>query len=153
MLTAFFADEGFKTSPTVIERNVGEMANLDACGLFQAEADGRAVGVATASLEFGIEHGWSAEMGDLYVVPAWRGQGVAGRLIEALEAFLRSKSVGGYQVTVTGQAEERHAVTGFYRKLGFEDEGRRLLYKNLRQSHGDIVDEPGVAKGGSSKKS
>ncbi len=153
LLTAFFAEKGFATSPAIIERHVGEMASLEACGLFQAEADGKTVGVATASLEFGIEYGWSAEMGDLYVEPTWRGQGVAGRLIEVLEAFLRDRGVGGYQVTVTGQAEDRHGVTEFYRNFGFKDEGRRLLYKNLAQSHRDIVDEPGLAQRGSREKS
>jgi GNAT superfamily N-acetyltransferase len=132
LLTAFFAEEGFETAPTTVERHVGEMAKLDICGLFQADADGEAVGVATASLEFGIEYGWSAEMGDLYVVPSWRGRGVAGQLIDALEAFLIARGAAGYQVSVTQQAEERHRLSRYYRMRGFRDDGRRLLFKRLR---------------------
>ncbi len=44
---------------------------------FVATASGQSVGVATISLDFGIEFGWSAEMGDLYVLPEWRGHRVA----------------------------------------------------------------------------
>ena len=132
LLTEFFAEEGFATEPATIERHVAEMARLDTCCLFQAETDAEAVGVATASLEFGIEYGWSAEMGDLYVTPRWRRRGIAGQLIETLEAFLIRKGVGGYQVTVTPHAEKFHALTGYYRRLGFRSEGRRLLFKSLR---------------------
>ena len=134
LLARFFEEEGFATPPTDIAKHVGEMVGLDVCGLFQAEAGGEAIGVTTASLEFGIEYGWTAEMGDLYVVPRWRGRGVAGQLIDAVEAFLMSRDAAGYQVTVTPHSERHRALTGYYRKLGFEDEGRRLLFKGLRAS-------------------
>ena len=132
LLIAFFAEEGFVTAPGIIRHHAAHMAKLDACGLFQAEADGQVVGVATASLQFGIEYGWTAEMGDLYVAPSWRGRGIAGKLIEVLEAFLISKGAAGYQVTVTADAEQRHGLTSYYRRLGFRSEERRLLFKSLR---------------------
>jgi ribosomal protein S18 acetylase RimI-like enzyme len=131
LLIAFFAEEGFPTPAAIVERHAGEMAKLDTCGLFVAEVASEAVGVATASLEFGVEYGWSAEMGDLYVVPEWRGRGVAQRLVTALEAFLIDRGCAGYQVSVTEEAERRHGLAGYYRKLGFEDEGRRALFKRL----------------------
>ena len=90
-----------------------------------------AIGVATVSLEFGIEFGWSAEMGDLYVVLERRGQGVSQALVRAIEAYLRVKGAKGYQVTVTPYAEEHHALGKFYEKLGFAGEGRMILHKTL----------------------
>jgi GNAT superfamily N-acetyltransferase len=132
LLIAFFDAEGFRTQAAVIERHVAQMSRLDTCGVFLAEAESDAVGVATASLEFGIEYGWSAEMGDLYVTPLWRGRGVAKRLIEALEAYLIDKGCAGYQVSVTEEAERRHGLARYYRTLGFKDEGRRVLFKRLR---------------------
>jgi GNAT superfamily N-acetyltransferase len=107
------------------------MATLDVCGLFQAEAGGTVIGVATVSMDYGIEFGWSAEMGDLYVLPEWRGSGTSRALVNAVEDFLRSRGAHGYQVTVTPFAEEHHALKQFYDKLGFDNEGRVILWKDL----------------------
>ena len=132
LLTRFFAEDGFETSPQVIDTNTRKLATLDACGLFIAVKENVAVGVATISLEFGIEYGWSAEMGDLYVLPELRGAGVARVLIDAVEQFLVERGAAGYQVTVAPHGHE-NALNAFYTKLGFEDEGRVLRYKTLRR--------------------
>jgi len=131
LLQRFLVEEGFSTPSDVIAQNTRALAGLSNCGLFVAEDDGVAIGVATLSLEFGIELGWSAEMGDLYVLPEWRGKGVSRLLIDGAEALLRTKGAVGYQVTVTPFAEEHHALGKFYEKLGFESEGRLILYKRL----------------------
>jgi GNAT superfamily N-acetyltransferase len=131
LLQRFFHEEGFDTPDDVIAANTRSMASLDVCGLFQAEADGVVIGVATVSMDYGIEFGWSAEMGDLYVVPEWRGKGVSLALVQAVEDFLRGRSASGYQVTVTPFAEEHHALKHFYDKLGFDGEGRVILWRNL----------------------
>jgi ribosomal protein S18 acetylase RimI-like enzyme len=127
LLIAFFREEGFDTPEDTIRANVATMAGLETCGLFIAGTEG----VATVSLEFGIEYGWSAEMGDLYVVPAARGKGVAKALVAAVEAFLAEKDAAGYQVTVAPHAADQ-GVAGLYRKLGFGNEGRVILYKSLK---------------------
>ena len=93
--------------------------------------DGQTVGVATVSSEFGIELGWWAEMGDLYVVPAARGQGVAKALVEAAEGWMKVRGIAGYQVTVTPVGQEHHGLMEYYRKQGFDSEGRLLLFKQL----------------------
>jgi GNAT superfamily N-acetyltransferase len=131
LLQRFFAEEGFSTPAAVIAQNTRTLAGLPNCALFIAEDNGKAIGVATLSLEFGIEFGWSAEMGDLYVLPEWRGKGVSRLLVDAAEAFLCGKGAVGYQVTVTPFAEEHHALGQYYEKLGFESEGRLILYKWL----------------------
>jgi GNAT superfamily N-acetyltransferase len=131
LLQRFFVEEGFSTEAEVIARNTKMLAGLSNCGLFVAEGNREVVGVATLSLEFGIEFGWSAEMGDLYVLPEWRGKGVSRLLIDGAEALLKAKGATGYQVTVTPFAEEHHALGRFYEKLGFESEGRLILYKRL----------------------
>ncbi len=131
LLQRFFVEEGFSTSADVIAQNTRTLAALPNCALLITEDDGVAIGVATLSLEFGIEFGWSAEMGDLYVLPEWRGKGISRLLVDAAEALLRTKGAAGYQVTVTPFAEEHHALGKFYEKLGFESEGRLILYKRL----------------------
>lgn len=131
LLTRFFREEQFATPDDIIRRNTATLAGLDTCGLFIAEADGGTVGVATVSLEFGVEFGWGAEMGDLYVVPDWRGKGVSRRLVQAIEAFLKERGASFYQVTVTPYAQDAHDLGKFYEGLGFGSEGRLILAKPL----------------------
>jgi hypothetical protein len=73
LLQRFFREEAFETDDNTIATNTKRMASIDTCGLFLAENEGKALGVATVSLEFGIEFGWSAEMGDFYVSHALDG--------------------------------------------------------------------------------
>jgi GNAT superfamily N-acetyltransferase len=131
LLIRFFREEQFDTPDEIIRRNTATLAGLDTCGLFIAEADGKTVGVATVSLEFGVEFGWGAEMGDLYVLPVWRGKGVSRRLVLAIEAFLKGRGASFYQVTVTPYARDAHDLGKFYEGLGFDSEGRLILAKSL----------------------
>jgi GNAT superfamily N-acetyltransferase len=131
LLTRFFREEGFDTPDEVIRRHAAIMAGLDNCGLFVAENLGNAIGVATISLEFGIEFGWGAEMGDLYVLPEWRGKGLSRRLVLAIEDFLKMRGATFYQVTVTPYAQEAHDLKAFYDRLGFDSKGRLILAKKL----------------------
>ena len=89
------------------------------------------MGIATVSMQYGIEFGWLGEMGDLYVLPNRRGIGIARKLVDAVEDFLKTRGAAGYQVTVTPHARQIHAMTDFYRKLGFKGEGREILHRQL----------------------
>jgi GNAT superfamily N-acetyltransferase len=131
LLIRFFREEQFDTPDEIIERNTATLAGLDTCGLFVAEAGGRIIAVATVSLEFGVEFGWGAEMGDLYVLPDWRGKGVSRRLVLAIEDFLKDRGASIYQVTVTPHARDAHDLGKFYEGLGFGSEGRLILAKPL----------------------
>ncbi|MBC8036911.1 MAG: GNAT family N-acetyltransferase [Rhizobiales bacterium] len=131
LLCRFFSEEGFTTEASTIAGHARQLAGLETCGLFLAEEGGKAVGVATVSLEFGIEYGWWAEMGDLYVLPEYRGRGLSRALIAAIEDFLKERGVAGYQVTVTPHASEHHDLAQYYSRLGFNSEGRLILFKEL----------------------
>jgi GNAT superfamily N-acetyltransferase len=131
LLIRFFREEAFDTPVEVIRRHTAIMAGLDNCGLFIAEASGKAIGIATISLEFGIEFGWGAEMGDLYVLPEWRGPGLSHRLVLAIEDFLKGRGASFYQVTVTPYAQEAHDLKAFYDRLGFDSGGRLILAKKI----------------------
>ena len=131
LLIRFFREERFDTPDEVIRRNAASMSQLENCGLFIAENSGKAIGVATVSLEFGIEFGWSAEMGDLYVLPEWRGKGVSRLLVSAIENFLTERGATTYQITLTPYAQGAHDLKAFYDRLGFASEGRLILAKKL----------------------
>lgn len=131
LLQRFFREEAFTTPNETIAAHVARMLSLEQCAVILAEQAGEAVGVATVSMEFGIEYGWSAEMGDLYVVPQHRGRGVSRALVGAAEGWLRAMGAAGYQVTVTPHGADAE-LRRFYLGLGFSAEGRELLYKRLR---------------------
>jgi GNAT superfamily N-acetyltransferase len=132
LLVRFFREEQFDTPDETIIANTKRMAAIDLCALFLAEAGGEAIGVATASIEFGIEFGYSAEMGDLYVVPEWRGRGVSRCLVSAVEDFLRAMGSPTYRITLTPYGENAHGLGQFYAALGFESEGRLILTKTIK---------------------
>jgi GNAT superfamily N-acetyltransferase len=133
LLQRFFREEGFETPDAAIAANARRMLDVAACAILLAEAEGQAIGVATVSMEFGIEYGWSAELGDLYIVPEWRGRGVARALVTAAEQYLREQGAAGYQVTVTPAGEGQHGLRAFYRALGFAEEGREILFRKLQE--------------------
>ncbi|MGE3831682.1 MAG: GNAT family N-acetyltransferase [Parvibaculaceae bacterium] len=132
LLVRFFREEQFDTPDETIIANTRRMAGIDLCGLFLAAANGDAIGVATVSIEFGIEYGYSAEMGDLYVVPEWRGRGVSRKLVVAVEDYLRAMGSPVYRVTLAPYGEEAHGLSQFYSALGFENEGRLILSKTIK---------------------
>ena len=130
LLQRFFREEGFTTADATIASNLRAMLSLEHCAVLVADVQGIAAGVATVSMDFGIEFGWSAELGDLYVLPEHRGRGVARALIAEAENWLRGMGATGYQVTVTPHGADAD-LRRFYLALGFAAEGRELLYRTL----------------------
>lgn len=69
--------------------------------------------------------GHTAYIGNLYTRPAWRGQGVAGRLLEALLADARAR---GCERVLLNTSE---AGRGLYERFGFEPSDTAMaLYPN-----------------------
>jgi GNAT superfamily N-acetyltransferase len=130
LLVRFFREEAFTTPESLICSHCRKMLEVETCGLFIADATGEPCGIATVSMQFGIEFGWLGELGDLYVVPARRGQGIAGALVQAVEGFLQARGAAGYQVTLTQHSQKR-GLKQFYSRLGFVQEGREILYRKF----------------------
>jgi len=82
--------EAFTTPESLIYSHCRKMLDVQTGGLFIADAAGEPSGIATVSMQFGIEFGWLGELGDLHVVPALRGQGIArASWFTRLRAFCR----------------------------------------------------------------
>jgi len=94
-------------------------AGLAAEGRVQvAEDGGRLVGMAGGRR---CEDG-SAELWGMWVEPADRGTGVAERLVEAVAAWARAQGADRVELQV---ADPEGAAARLYRRLGFQDTGRR----------------------------
>jgi aminoglycoside 6'-N-acetyltransferase I len=131
LLIRFFREEAFTTPESTIRQRCKQFVELDTCGLFMASAADDAAGLATVSLQFGIEFGWLGEMDDLYVMPQFRRQGIARALVGAVAQFVRMRGGTGCQITLTPHSREARNLLPFYVKMGFEQGGREILYRQL----------------------
>jgi len=127
LLEQFFVEEGFNIPPDLIRARLSQLLSAPDNAVFLAWKDNKAVGVATISTSFGIEHGRSAELDDLYVLPEARGLGIARDLVDTAQTWARMSGCTVLLITVTAQGQEIHDLVVFYGKLGFQDEGRRIL--------------------------
>jgi GNAT superfamily N-acetyltransferase len=131
LLQQFFREEQFDTPPETVARHARRMYELrDHCLMLVAWAGGLPVAVATLSMDFGIEFGWQAEIGDLYVVPSARGRGLARHLVGQCIDWAGGKGAGSVAVTVTPHGADQ-GLDRFYRALDFQGDGRRLLWRRV----------------------
>jgi aminoglycoside 6'-N-acetyltransferase I len=132
LLNRFYLEEGLPTT-------VGEMTPpltlllQGGCGivLFACRED-RPIGIAVTATSIGVEQGGRiGDLTDLFVLPGWRGRGVAASLISATAAWAKEQGCTFLQLVVTPEGEANHQLTGFYRKQSFVETGRRLLFRRL----------------------
>lgn len=93
-----------------------------------AEADGRTVGVLTASWQRAIHvPGVYATIQDLWVDEAWRSRGVGAELVEAIASQARTRGVSRLEVGLPRETFAAIASTeSFYERNGFEHLGPRM---------------------------
>jgi GNAT superfamily N-acetyltransferase len=132
LLRRFFQEEGFTTSPERMEAPLRELITDARSAVLLAWEGAAAVGVATVTSSVGIEQGGRyAELEDLYVLPDWRGKGLAGQLIEEAKQWCRQQGFPLLEVVVTAESQEAHDLLGFYRARGFTPTGRTILQAEL----------------------
>jgi len=127
LLVRFFREEGFATPPSRIAENLDRMLADPFCWCALASEDGVVQAVVTVSTVLYVEWGRLGEIGDLYVLPEYRNRGLARRLVESAKAWCRAQGCSAVSVTVTPVGEQRHRLSRFYLRLGFEQTGRVSL--------------------------
>ena len=92
--------------------------------------DGDAVvGVAYVSFVWALEHGGlSAWLEELYVLPALRGQGVGGRLLDQVLALARARGCAAVDLEV--EAEHARSAS-LYARAGFRAHARARWVRPL----------------------
>ena len=127
---AFYREDHIAVDEDRIRNNIPHMLGDARAAIWLALSDGTPVGLASASLTFGIEFGWSAEIEDLYVSPDFRGQAIARRLIETAISFAENHTAHDVMLIITPEAEATLNLSAFYAKFGFETSGRRVMYRS-----------------------
>jgi len=139
LLRRYFAEEGLAVPPSRQRAGLDAFLNDRRCVVFFADREDVAdapVGIVTASWRTSVERLKVAEIGDLYVVPAARGAGVAGALVEAVADWARGQGCTALLAAVGPDGELCHGVSGFFTRRGFADEYRELLARELAPGGG-----------------
>jgi len=131
LLERFFREEGFDTPAEEMRKFLRAMIADSNSAVFTACLEGEAAGVATVTTSVGVEYGRSAELEDLYVLPALRGQGIASALIEAACEWCSGQEVTAVLVTVTPEGEAKHKLLDYYQQHGFTNTGRLIMERDL----------------------
>ena len=129
LFRAFFAEDRIPVSPDLAMNLLAMLAD-DRARIWVLEVDGAAQGLASAALTRGVEFGLSAEIEDLYVTPAHRGQGHARALIEAAIAWCEARGAREIGLVIAPEAEAAQGLSRFYGRFGFTDSGRRVFYRD-----------------------
>jgi GNAT superfamily N-acetyltransferase len=127
LLARFFAEEGLSTPRARIAENLDRMRADPACWSAVAVIDQAPRAIVTVTTMLYIEWGRLAEIGDLYVLPQHRGQGLGRALIAAAIAWSRTGGCSGVYITLMPQSEARHSLSQFYGRLGFRPTGRTTM--------------------------
>jgi GNAT superfamily N-acetyltransferase len=90
-----------------------------------------AVAIVTVTTVLCVEWGRRGEIGDLYVLPEARGQGMERALIAAGVEQCRTCGCSAVSVTITREGERDHALARYYAKSGFVATGRMIVSVGL----------------------
>ncbi|MGB6176873.1 MAG: GNAT family N-acetyltransferase [Methylocella sp.] len=131
LLQRFLQEEGFSGDRTKITANLDSMRRDDNHWAALALNKGQFVGIVTVTSMLYIEWGRLGEIGDLYVLPEARGNGVARRLVEAAVDWCRARGCSAVEVVTTPLGEAAHGLSNFYSRLGFAATGRTISLLRL----------------------
>jgi GNAT superfamily N-acetyltransferase len=92
---------------------------------------GHFVGIVTVTSMLYIEWGRLGEVGDLYVLPEARGNGIARCLVQAAIDWCRARGCSAVEITLTSVGEAAHGLSNFYSRLGFAATGRTISLLRL----------------------
>ena len=127
----FYDEDGFATSDADLDRNFRALLAAPSAHITLAVRDGAAVGFALSTSQLVLESGLVVELQDLYVRPAHRRQGVAGLLVDDSIRWAKSQDATQVEVVVAPNGRDVSHLFTYYARLGFQDEGRRLVSLEL----------------------
>jgi len=128
----FYREERFpRAAVAAVPRTLAGVLRRKDTAAFVAEAGGTIVGAAAMSTAYGLEVGLYAELEDIYVLPDWRGRGVASALVEACLDWAARRGCHDVEIVLTPHAQGKKCLAAWYAKRGFESSGRVIWYREL----------------------
>jgi aminoglycoside 6'-N-acetyltransferase I len=131
---AFYTEDGFTTPASQLRENLVVLLDSDSARVAVAVAcggDDEIVGFAITTLSFGLEYGLSAELEDLFVVPAHRRTGIGSALIDDSADWARSRGRRVLELVVAPNGANVDYLFNYYAHQGFTSEGRQILSRDL----------------------
>ena len=123
-VAALLGQLGYPSGAGVVAARLERLAASPADVLWVAEDDGKVVGLAGIHVSASLEHDRDvAKLSELVVDQRLRRRGVGAALVGAAEREARRRGCGVLFLTT---AERRADARAFYRRLGFEETGRRF---------------------------
>jgi N-acetylglutamate synthase-like GNAT family acetyltransferase len=123
-IAALLGQLGYRSETAAVSRRLERLTASAADETWLAERDGEIVGLVGVHVSDSLEHdGPVAKIREIVVDERLRGQGIGTELMEVAERTARSHGCVLLFLTTAERREEAHR---FYRKLGFEETGRRF---------------------------
>ena len=133
LMEAFYAESSFPLDRHWAAASFTQLLSVPSLGsVWLARVGARAIGHAVLSVRYTMEHaGLSGYIDDLYVMPEFRRQQVASRLLHALVEESRRRACASLYVEV---GASNTAAVATYRRFGLTPatDGRLLLSGPLR---------------------
>ena len=115
---------GYPTTPEQVEARLARLAVSGDDATWVADEDGAIIGLAGIHVSASLEHeGDVAKVSEIVVDERFRRRGIGGALLTEAEREARRR---GCVLLFLTTAERRKDAHAFYRRLGFEETGRRF---------------------------
>lgn len=130
LMREFYAGEKLPWDEEVLRAALDELWRQPLHGFVcLARADGQAIGYGVLGGGFSLEHGGrDGFVDELFVLPAWRGRGIGGRLLDALEEACEGRGISALHLEVD---HDNTRGKRLYERRGFVDHGRHLMTRRL----------------------
>jgi len=130
LMAANYAEANYPSEPRAAREAFAALVRDPALGrAWIVEVDDRAAGYAVLTLGWSLEYGGrDAFVDDLYVAPEYRGRGLGGAALAAVEAAARELGVRALHLEVE---RGNRPAQELYRRRGFRDNDRQILTRRL----------------------
>ena len=123
-LAALVGQLGYPTSAEAVALRLARLHASEADRVVVAEADGEVVGLASLHTSLTVEYDEpAAKLSAIVVDERHRRRGIGEALVAELEAEARRRECAVIFLTTAERRADAHA---FYRRIGFEQTGRRF---------------------------
>lgn len=131
LATAFYVEDGGTIPVDELRSNLKSLLVSESARTAVAVSGHELMAFAVTTTSFGPESGLVAELEDLYVTPAARRQGIAGRLIDDSARWARKRGCRYLELVIAPHGRDTSRLDAYCRNRGFQDQSRKLIPRDL----------------------